>query len=106
MAHWLYGYNSIIKLYVKTFSSTPVLCYNSTLEIITPRGKKNPKKANNIMVIKVDHNKCIGCGRCTEVCPDTFRLNAEGKSEVIGENKECALSAADQCPVEAIYVEE
>jgi ferredoxin len=58
------------------------------------------------MVIKVDQNKCIGCGRCTEVCPDTFRLNAEGKSEVIGENKECALSAADQCPVEAIYVEE
>lgn len=58
------------------------------------------------MVIKVDHNKCIGCGRCTEVCPDTFSLNAEGKSEVIGSNKECAMNAADQCPVEAIYVEE
>lgn len=59
------------------------------------------------MSIKVDQNKCIGCGRCTELCPAVFRLNADGKSEVIEEkNLECALQAADECPVEAIFVEE
>jgi len=58
------------------------------------------------MLIKVDQETCIGCGRCTEVCPDVFKLNSDGKSEVIGDNKECAMSAADQCPVEAIFVEE
>ena len=59
------------------------------------------------MKITIDKNKCIGCGRCTEVCPGTFRLNSEGKSEVINNEKsDCALQAADQCPVEAIFVEE
>ena len=58
------------------------------------------------MTIRVDQEKCIGCGRCTEVCPNVFKLNAEGKSEVIGDDQECAMSAADQCPVEAIFVEE
>jgi len=58
------------------------------------------------MIIKVDRDKCIGCGRCTEVCPDTFKLDELGKSIVIGENHECAMNAADQCPVEAIFVEE
>lgn len=59
------------------------------------------------MTIKVDQEKCVGCGRCTEVCSDTFKLNTEGKAEVINqENAECAKGAADQCPVEAIFVEE
>ena len=59
------------------------------------------------MAIKVDQNKCIGCGRCTEVCPDTFKLGDAGKSEVVSQdNTSCATSAADQCPVEAITVDE
>jgi ferredoxin len=59
------------------------------------------------MSIKIDQDKCIGCGRCTEICPDVFRLNEAGKSEVIAaRNLPCALQAADQCPVEAIFVSE
>ena len=58
------------------------------------------------MTINVDQTKCIGCGRCTEICPDTFRLSAEGRSEVIGEKKNCPMKAALECPVEAIFVEE
>jgi ferredoxin len=59
------------------------------------------------MSIKVDQSKCIGCGRCTELCPTVFRLSNEGKSEVIAQgNTECAIQAADECPVEAIFVEE
>jgi len=58
-------------------------------------------------VIKIDTDKCIGCGRCTEICPDTFNLTPEGKAEVISEkDKDCALKASDQCPVGAIIVEE
>ena len=58
------------------------------------------------MEIKVDQEKCIGCGRCTEICPGTFRLNEEGKSVVIKqEDFDCAKKAADQCPVEAISVD-
>jgi ferredoxin len=58
-------------------------------------------------MIKVDQKKCVGCGRCTEICPDTFRLNTEGKSEVLSQNnKDCALKAADGCPVNAIFVDE
>jgi ferredoxin len=58
-------------------------------------------------MIKVDQNKCVGCGRCTEICPDVFRLNSEGKSEVKAQiNNDCAIKAADQCPVGAITVDE
>ncbi len=72
------------------------ICYN---EII----KNNLKN----MSINVNPEKCIGCGRCTEICPDVFNLTNEGKSEVVStENLECAKKAADQCPTEAITVEE
>jgi len=59
------------------------------------------------MSIRVDQQKCIGCGRCTEICPDVFRLNKNGKSEVASKtNIDCAMKAADECPTEAIFVEE
>jgi ferredoxin len=66
------------------------------------------------MKISVDHAKCVGCGRCTEACPGVFKLEEAGenagKSHVYGEetpeNIECAKSAADQCPVGAIWVDE
>jgi ferredoxin len=58
-------------------------------------------------MIKVDQKKCVGCGRCTEICPDTFKLGSKGKSEVISQkNKDCALKASDNCPVNAILVDE
>jgi len=59
------------------------------------------------MAITVDQQKCIGCGRCTEICPSVFRLNENGKSEVISQGKsDCAVQASDECPVEAITVDE
>lgn len=59
------------------------------------------------MAISVNQDKCIGCGRCTEVCPDTFKLGDNGKSTVLKQdNKDCAMRAADECPVEAITVDE
>ena len=56
--------------------------------------------------ILVNHDKCVGCGRCTEICPTTFRLNEDGKSDVIShDDVDCAKKAADECPQEAITVE-
>jgi ferredoxin len=57
--------------------------------------------------IKVDKDKCIGCGRCTEICPEVFKLNQSRKAEVIQESDlECAKKASDECPMEAIEVEQ
>ncbi|MDZ7611713.1 MAG: ferredoxin [Candidatus Moranbacteria bacterium] len=58
--------------------------------------------------IIVDQEKCIGCGRCTEICPDVFKLNQNRKSEVLSHEKNiaCAKKASDECPTEAIEVEQ
>lgn len=84
--------------------------------MLTVNLHKNAKKVKIIirfkhklltMSVKVDQEKCIGCGRCTEICPEVFKLNEEGKSTVIKiDGADCALKAADECPVEAIFVEE
>lgn len=60
------------------------------------------------MFVNIDTNKCVGCGRCTEICPDAFKLNEiTGKAEIINSSREdCIKKASDQCPIEAIYVEE
>jgi ferredoxin len=58
------------------------------------------------MSIKVDQKKCIGCGVCVGQCPQTFALNAKGKSEVISQQDiECARQAAQTCPTQAISVD-
>ena len=55
----------------------------------------------------VDMDLCIGCGSCSEICPEVFEMRDE-KSWVIAPNKcdscDCQ-SAADTCPVEAIKFE-
>lgn len=58
------------------------------------------------MKIIIDPDKCVGCGRCTEICPENFRLSEEGKSQAIGDTVlDCAKKASDECPVEAIHVD-
>lgn len=60
-----------------------------------------------LMKIKIKEEKCVGCGRCTELCPKTFRLKESGKAEVISEEDIlCAGKASDTCPTEAIEIEE
>lgn len=56
-------------------------------------------------MVKVDQNKCIGCGLCAGMCSETFVMGADGKSEVVkDEITDCAKNAAANCPVEAISV--
>ena len=54
--------------------------------------------------IKVDHEKCIGCGACSSLCPNVFEVKEDGKSHIISEDcKDCNCDdAINSCPVRAI----
>jgi ferredoxin len=58
----------------------------------------------------VDEETCIGCGLCVETCPEVFEMNddkAQVKGDEIPENaRETCKEAAENCPVEAIQIEE
>lgn len=58
----------------------------------------------------VDQETCTGCGLCESTCPEVFELSedvAEVKvDEVPEDSNESAKQAAEDCPVEAISVEE
>ena len=58
-------------------------------------------------MVKVDKNKCIGCGACTASCPEVFELEDDGKSHVksgadLSKNAKCIDEAIANCPVSAI----
>jgi len=54
------------------------------------------------MVVKVDKEKCIGCGACAAICPDGFELGDDGKAKVKNPKANCIDDAISSCPVEAI----
>jgi len=61
------------------------------------------------MKIKIDQNKCIGCGSCEFNCPEVFEMK-DGKSTLktkadLEKNKECIDQAIENCPVAAITKE-
>jgi len=59
-------------------------------------------------MIKIDEEKCIGCGTCTAVCDKVFKLNEETmKAEAINSNAEddCVKEAVEMCPTDAIEIE-
>lgn len=55
----------------------------------------------------VDYDLCVGCGACSEVCPEVFELR-DDKAWVIDADKcdtcDCQ-QAADLCPSQAITFE-
>ena len=58
-------------------------------------------------MIKINQEKCLGCGLCASRCPDTFQMNLDGKSEVIKDKiTPCAKEAAQNCPAGAIIIKE
>ena len=57
------------------------------------------------MKIKIDKDKCIGCGTCAVLAPKTFKLTDDGKVEVINppsDEEKKIKEAIDACPVESI----
>jgi ferredoxin len=59
------------------------------------------------MAIKVNLDECIGCGVCSQICPEVFKLDEdEGKCIVISQTvSDSAREAADSCPVSAITID-
>jgi ferredoxin len=59
--------------------------------------------------VVIDHDECIGCETCVELCPEVFALDADGeKAEVIKEDAvdlDCVQESIDSCPVECISIE-
>ena len=62
------------------------------------------------MKAKVDADACTGCGLCEETCPEVFELSddvAKVKVDVVPpEAQDSCREAAEDCPVEAISIEE
>lgn len=67
--------------------------------------------------IILEREKCIGCGSCAVSCPKFFEMADDGKSTLIGSEKntedndelevndiECAQEAVDACPVQIIHI--
>lgn len=57
----------------------------------------------------VDLETCIGCGMCTDACPEVFRMMDDGLAHPIvdpvpHEEYDCVREAVDLCPVEAISI--
>ena len=59
----------------------------------------------------VDKDTCIGCELCTQICPDVFSMDDDGKSVAIDDDvpanlQDEAVEARDSCPVSAIDIKE
>ena len=53
--------------------------------------------------IKVDGEKCIGCGLCASTCPKVFEMK-DGKASVKQSDtqEDCVKQASEECPTGAI----
>ena len=59
------------------------------------------------MNYKIDKEKCISCGLCSNLCPEIFELTEDGKAKMkegadLEKNKECIKEAKEGCPIGAI----
>ena len=53
-------------------------------------------------MVKVIKSKCAGCGTCAALCPECFKMDDDGKAEVIKQDCDCVQDAKNNCPTEAI----
>lgn len=57
------------------------------------------------------NESCIGCGICEGLCPEVFKMNADGMAEAVPEEVDdesvldTANQAMDECPAGAIVSE-
>lgn len=53
---------------------------------------------------------CIACGLCVDTCPEVFEMGDQYAQVLVDvvpeEHEEACRQAAEECPVEAILIEE
>ena len=60
----------------------------------------------NVVSLSLNDEKCVGCGKCAEVCPHGVFSVEEGKARICEKDfcMECGACALN-CPAEAIDVD-
>jgi ferredoxin len=62
------------------------------------------------MKAKIDAELCTGCGLCVDTCPEVFKMDDSVAKIIVEKVPENAWNtcreAADNCPVEAVLIEE
>ena len=69
------------------------------------------------MKTKIIREDCIACGNCNAICPDVYDYDEDGiayciiddhnmTEEVAEKYRSLVLEAKDNCPTEAVFVEE
>lgn len=62
------------------------------------------------MKAMVDPDLCTGCELCVSTCPEVFEMDDDVAKVIVDEvpadSEDCAREAAEDCPAEAISIEE
>lgn len=54
-------------------------------------------------MLKIDQEKCIGCGACQSICPEVFEMDINNQVILKSDKKvDCIKEAIESCPVNAI----
>lgn len=61
-----------------------------------------------VRTVTLDADECIGCGSCSEICPEVFAFNTDSEKAFVlkedGGDLECAGEAAAACPAGCINI--
>ena len=56
-------------------------------------------------MVRIDKDKCLGCGICENICPEGIKIEA-GIAIIKNANISCLKDAAKACPRNAILLNE